>query len=78
MVITQLLVDWLVDRSTYKCAEDDVGLMIVNDKGVGSIEVLDDLICRIRTAIAKCPISLDDEQSLVGLMAKTILVDQRA
>lgn len=68
----------MVGWSTYICAKDDVGLMVVDDKGEGSVEVLDDLICRIRTAIAKRPVSLDDKQSLVGFMAKAILVDQRA
>lgn len=60
----------------YQCGEDGAGLVVVDDEGEAAAEVLDDLVRRVRPAVAKSPVGLDDEEGFVGGLAQSVLLYQ--
>lgn len=64
--------------NSYQSCEDGAGLVIIKHEGKRASEVLEDLVGRVWPAVAQRPVGLDHQQSLVRVLAQSILPDQRA
>lgn len=67
------------NNEAYQSSKHSASLIIVNDKRKGSVEVLEDLIGRVRPAVTKSAVCLDHQHGLVGeLGTEPVLRSERA
>ena len=61
-------------QGSYQCSEDTANLAVIDNKGKAPIEILNNLISRVRTSVPEGPISLNHKHSLSGILSQTILL----
>lgn len=63
---------------SYRCQEDSLSSGVDDHEPVVAVEVLEDLISRVRPAVAEGPVRLDHEHGLVGYLGQAVLSDETA
>ena len=61
-------------NKTYECSEDVSNFAIIDNEGKSAIEILHDLICRVRSTITKCLISFNHKHGLVRLLYTILFI----
>lgn len=67
-----------VSEMTHQRREDGAGFGVVDDESEGSVEVLEDLVGRVRRPVAERPISLDHQHRFVRALRHPVLPYQAA
>lgn len=60
----------------YQCSEDTANLAVIDNKGKAPVEILNNLVSRVRTPVSEGPISFNHKHGLIGILCQTILLIQ--